>query len=330
MAMRARATTGAVAVSVSLLASAAQAETIAVEGYFPATSDAGIELEVIGIDPLDGGQGSKLGFALKRALEQVRVDGETWFDIPASRNAAVDAVIQGAADDQSSITEIEDKEVRSCVRKDEDKKCIRYKTTFYACSRYTVSLYPDIELVSREGEVLYSARDEMTRSRDHCTDESSRPSQRAMLDDLVDSFAGRVRRALAPRFHRADYRILERRKGLEKADRKAFKDAIKMTKSNEDAACEAFNALEPANPAQASVLYNIALCHERFGEYEAARATYERALAAEPDKPMTLEAFSRVDGWMRGREQLAMRAEIMAARYADAAANDQPMTEADE
>nr|WP_298926996.1 tetratricopeptide repeat protein [uncultured Erythrobacter sp.] len=295
----------------------AHAETISVAGHLPASSDAGLELEVIAIDPLDGNQGGKLGFELKKTLERARVDDDRWFDIAPGRSTPVDAVIQGSADSQSSITQLDDKEVRSCEKKNEDKKCIRYKTTYYDCNRFEVSLYPDIELVGRDGAVLYYERDELTRSEDHCDDSGSRPSRSEMTNGLVRSFAGRVRRALAPRNYSQDYRILERRKGLEKADRNAFKKAVKLTKTNEDAACDAFKAIEINAPTQPSVLFNVALCHERYGEYDLAREAYQRALDASPDKPMTLEAFDRVDNWERGRNQVAMRAEIMAARYAE-------------
>ncbi|MCK0128663.1 tetratricopeptide repeat protein [Erythrobacter sp. F6033] len=310
---------GAAALAAMMTTGLAQAETISVEGYLPASSDAGIELEVIAVDPLDGNQGGKLGFELKKVLERAGVDNNRWFDVAPGRNTPVDAVIQGSADSQSSITQLEDKEVRSCEKKNEDKKCILYKTTYYDCNRFEVSLYPDIELVGRDGEVLYYERDELSRTEDHCDDSGSRPSRSEMTNGLVRSFANRVRRALAPRTYRQDYRILERRKGLEKADRNAFKAAVKLTKSNEDAACEAFKAIELHAPDHASVLFNVALCYERFGDYDMARETYQRALNASPDKPMTLEAFDRVDSWERGRNQVAMRAEIIAARYAEPA-----------
>ncbi|MBV7259702.1 tetratricopeptide repeat protein [Erythrobacter crassostreae] len=308
-----RIASGAAVLGAAFAATFAHAETISVEGYLPASSDAGIELEVIAVDPLDGNQGGKLGFELKKALERAGVDNNRWFDVAPGRDTPVDAVFQGSADSQSSITQLEDKEVRSCEKKNEDKKCIRYKTTYYDCNRFEVSLYPDIELVSREGEVLYYERDELTRTEDHCDDSGSRPSRSEMASGLVRSFAGRVRRALAPRNYRQDYRILERRKGLEKADRHAFKAAVKLTKIDEDAACEAFKAIELSAPDQASVLFNVALCHERFGDYDMARETYQRALDASPDKPMTLEAFDRVDNWQQGLNQVNMRAEIMAA-----------------
>lgn len=295
----------------------AHAETISVEGYLPAATDAGLRLEVIAVDPIDGNQGAKLGFELKQALERAHVDGEAWFDVAPGSNTPVDAIIQGAADSQSSITQLDDKEVRSCKKKDDDGDCVRYETIIYECNRFEVSLYPDIELVSREGEVLYYERDELSRVVDHCDDAGAGPSRSEMANGLIRSFADRVRRALAPRNYSQDYRILERRKGLGKGERNAFKRAVRLTKSDEDAACEAFRALEVTAPQQASVLYNVALCHERFGDYAMARQTYQRALDVSPDKPMTLEAFDRVDNWEQGRNQVFMRAEIMVARFSE-------------
>ncbi|TRD10423.1 hypothetical protein FGU71_00070 [Erythrobacter insulae] len=308
-----RKTAGLAMAGAMITGAAVHAETLKIEGHLPAASDAGVEHQIIAIDDLNGAQGAKLGFELKTALERIRVDGDLWFDVAAFGSPGVEAVIQGSGDLQSSVTDVDPKQVRTCETKDAEENCIKYKTTAYDCSRYEMSFFPDIELVARSGEVLYSARDTLKSSTLYCTDEAERPSHGAMANVLIQQFSDRVRDELAPRYLRADYRVLERRKGLSEPDRDAFKQALRLTKSNEDAACDAFRALDEKYPRQASVVFNVALCFERAGEYGMARETYQRALNAEPNKPMTLEAMARVDNWERGEDQLNRRAAFLAA-----------------
>ncbi len=308
---------GALCAGLALAATSVHAETLTVGAHLPASTDAGLEIETISVDTLSGSKGAQLAFELKDALQKARAQNETWFEVVAIGATSVDAVIQGSAGIESSVIELEPKGERKCAKKDEDKKCIRYKTTYYDCSRTEVSFYPDIEIIGRDGAILYAARDEISRSKEVCADTGSPPSISEMSESLVSGFAWRVRTALAPRFLEREYRILERRKGLEKADRKAFKQAVKLTKSDQDAACDAFKSLEASNPQHVSVLFNVAICHERNGEFALSLETLQRALAVEPQKLMALESVDRVDGWMRAEDQLAARVEILNRRYAD-------------
>ena len=297
-------------------ATPAIAETINSGGYYPANSDAGLGLETIVVESIDGDEGAQATFELKRALDGLQIDGEQWFEVVPVDFEAADAFIRGSAETSSSVTDLEDKKVTTCVEKDDDGKCLRNKVSFYSCSRYSVTFYPDIEILRPDGSVLYSMRDEDRSSADYCNDEDSRPSLQRMGDRLVENFASQVRHSLAPRFRRSDYRVLERRKGLEKADRKLFKQALKLTKSDEDAACEVFKGLEANNPQQVSVLFNIGLCHEAAGDYALAEEFYQRALDVEPNKWETAEAMKRIDQQNAAEEQFAARAEILQARYA--------------
>ncbi|MEL7190575.1 MAG: hypothetical protein AAGK17_13560 [Pseudomonadota bacterium] len=306
----------------------AQAETLRLGAHLPAGTDAALDVEAIAVDDLGGSKGSQLAFELKEVLQKARVHDEPWFDVIAIGAGPVDAVIQGGANVDASVIELEPKRERKCDEKDDDGKCIRYRTDVYECTRTEVTFYPDIEVVGQKGRLLYASRDAISREKEICADFGPPPSIREMTDGLVGSFAWRVRNALAPRYYERDYRILERRKGLEKADRKAFKAAVKLTKSDEDAACEAFKALEVNNPTQVSVLFNSAMCHERAGDFDASLAVLERALAVEPKKLMALESVDRVEGWIKAEEQLAKRADILTQRYAAAlAAQPTPQSE---
>lgn len=310
----------ALAASIALTGTHAAAEVIAADGFSPATSDAGLGVETISVEPFDGSDGSKVAFELKEALDGLRLDDEQWFEIVPSTAEFVDATFSGSADSNSSVTEQDDKRVTTCAEKDDDGDCIRNKVSYYSCSTYEVSLRYDVELVGSEGQVLYSVRDEDSSSRDYCTDEDSRPSIQRMRDRLAASFATRTRWALAPRYFRSDYRLLERRKGLEKADRKLFKQGLKLTKSDASAACEVFKGLEANNPQQVSVLFNIGLCHESRRDFALAETYYARAESIEPGKWMTNDSLERVAKRIEAESQFARRSEILTSRYAEAEA----------
>ncbi len=318
---------GVAAVSVGLIGTNAAAEVIAAGGYSPATSDAGLGIETIAVERMDGTEGSKVAFELKEALDGLRLDDEQWFEIVPTSAEYFDATFRGSADSNSSITELDDKKVTTCAEKDDDGDCIRNKVSYYSCSSYEVSLRYDIELIGSDGLVLYSVRDEDSSSTDYCTDEDSRPSIQRMTDRLAEALATRTRWALAPRFFRSDYRLLERRKGLEKADRKLFKQGLKLTKSNVEAACEVFEGLEATNPQHVSVLFNIGLCHESRRDFALAETYYARAESIEPGKWMTSESLERVAKRIRAEEQFARRKDILDLRYAEAEEAEQASSE---
>ncbi|KWV92698.1 tetratricopeptide repeat protein [Erythrobacter sp. YT30] len=310
-----------VALAATLYAGTAHAETLRVGAHLPATTDAGLNIETIAVDELRGAKGSQLAFELKETLGQTRVEGEPWFEIVPMNTSAVNAVIQGSASFQGSVVELQPKEVRECEEKNDDDQCVRYRTDIYECTRTEVSLYPDIEVIGEDGYVIHAVRDELRRAIDSCADAGASPSVNAMGDELIGNFVWQVRTALAPRYLQRDYRILERRKGLRKEDRKAFKAAVKLTKTDENDACDAFKELEANNPAQVSVLFNIAMCQEREGDYSASLATLDRALAVEPKKLMALESVDRVRAWMKAERQLREREANMLARYSEPAPN---------
>ncbi len=312
---------GAVVGSMGLISTSATAEVIAADGFSPASSDAGLAIETIAVERMDGTEGSKVAFELKEAIDGLRLDDEQWFEIVPTSAEYVDATFRGSADSSSSITELDDKKVTTCAEKDDDGDCIRNKVSYYSCSSYEVSLRYDIELIGSDGLVLYSVRDEDSSSTDYCADEESRPSVQRMTDRLAGALATRTRWALAPRYFRSDYRLLERRKGLEKADRKLFKQGLKLTKSDAAAACEVFEGLEANNPQQDSVLFNIGLCHESRRDFALAKTYYQRAENIEPGKWMTAESLERVANRIEAEAQFARRKDFLESRYAEAPAS---------
>lgn len=88
--------------------------------------------------------------------------------------------------------------------------------------------------------------------------------------------------------------------GFVRADRNPFRDAVKLTDDDPDAACRAFAALEATNPEHLSVLFNIGLCWEASKQYERAAEYYRKALSVDADHDYPQRGMSRVRSFLRG------------------------------
>ncbi len=115
---------------------------------------------------------------------------------------------------------------------------------------------------------------------------------------------------LAP--HAEDYkvRVREERDGLPPEVARQFKDAVRLTKHDEPAACAAFAAIDRAVPDQGSTTFNLALCAEQAGRYAEAADRYARARLFAPDAGGAVtKGLERVARLAAGREDVAtMRA----------------------
>ena len=199
-----------------------------------------------------------------------------------------------------------DKEVKSCLEED-DGKCVRHRTTFIPCRSTTVQIFPDIRLHDAEGNELFKYATRSFVSEDYCEDDSDPPTVSDLLTRVKRNVARYIRYDLAPYERSLDIRILERRKGMAKADRRPFKDAVRMTKHDPLAACLAFEALEANNAEQASVLFNIGVCKEGEGALDAAESYYMRTVANLGEKSYTSEALERIGERRKAVEQLGTR-----------------------
>ncbi len=322
-------TRGLVAATAGFCASTASAEVLPVSGVYPAGTDKAIGVETIAIEAFTGSHGPSLQFDIKDELESVRIEGENWFYVVPTVGDDVQAVMRGTASHESFEERIEDKEVTKCIKKDEDKKCIARRTTYIPCRKLTVRLFPDIRLTAINGQELYSYSSQQTIEKEFCKDQSKVPSVNGLLTPLRNRVKYGIRRALAPIDRNEEIRVLESRKGLAKSDRKPFKAAVKLTKSDVAASCEAFAALETSNPSHVSVLFNIGLCHEGEGDLDMAAAYYDRALAVEPDKDAPQAGLNRIARRERADMQLAMRAERLGDNSPGLAELDDPATESE-
>ena len=305
----------------------ALAEVLTVEGVYPARTAGAVEVEEITVERFGGDVGEQLAIAITDRLEDVRLDSQPYFTIKSATGGGntyhiygaagaapeqalsgpVGATLRGTASGEvSEVRDGSEKRTR-CVRRDDNKKCIEETVDVFRCRKMTVRFSPSLRLIAREGGTLYAADDDLVQSQRYCANDKSEPSPARMMDSMVDEFAQRVRYDLAPEFRREDVRIMESRKGLANADSSAFRETVRLTKSDQAAACAQFEAMLPSYPDHASLLFNAGLCAERDGRLEEAADLYQRTRMTADGRAYAQAGLDRVASRMRAERQLDRR-----------------------
>lgn len=308
-----------------LWATAAQAETLPVEGIYAAGTDAPSRARSIAIAGFAGRGGERLAFAIDSALRGAVVEGRPWFELtfsepprgtaytydrdadPAAYRGGADAVLRGIAEVEWRDREDGTKQVEECAARDDRGKCTEKTKVDVPCRAREVTLRPEVRLVSREGDLLYGKGDQLTTSSRFCKDEKgSGPSVDSMVEELAHQFADAVRFDLAPVQRYETIRVLESREGMSKPDQNAFKAALRLTKNDPAGACRAFEALEASNPQSVTILFNLGLCREGEGDLETAERLYRDALAISPRKLEPQDGLARIASRQRAEQQLSI------------------------
>lgn len=311
-------------VAAVLASSAVQAETLPVAGIYAAEADAPSQAQTIALSSFDGRWGERVAFAIEDALRGAVIEGRPYYAVsyagpsgggsfrydrdadPVAGRGGADAVMRGIADAEVRNVADGTKDVEECARRDDRDKCIEKKTVTYPCRLRTIELRPEVRLVAREGDLLYAKGDTLIASQRFCEDEDRPPAIENVVKDLAYGFAAGVRNDLAPSYRSEGIRILESRDGIAKPDHNAFRAAVRLTKTDPDGACRAFAALEPGNPRDISILFNLGLCHESKGELEAAAQQYETVLAIKPGKIEAEDGLRRLASRSRALQQLSI------------------------
>ncbi len=305
---------------------AARAETLPVAGIYAAGADAPSRVRSIAIADFSGRGGERLAFAIDAALRGAVIEGRPWFALTftapafgdsytfdggaspgAPARGGADAVMRGIGAVQWRDVESGTKEVEECAAR-ANGQCTEKKKVTYTCQSREVTLRPEVRLVSREGELLYAKGDTLVVSRRFCKDEKGTPAVDSMVEELAGRFAQAVRHDLAPEHRLENIRLLESRSGIAKADHAAFRNALRLTKTDVVAACDAFAALEEGNPQDITILFDIGLCHESAGDLAAAADHYEAVLALRRGKIEAVEGLARIESRLRAERQRGLRA----------------------
>jgi tetratricopeptide (TPR) repeat protein len=282
----------------------ASAETLTVEGIYPAGNSDAAALQSIAVERLGGPDGGTLSTLIGDRLRSARVNGESWFTVySGSIVTEAEAALSGFVNTDVRIDESYDKEVKSCVRRDENRKCIERVTDKVPCDRARIRVSPSLRLVARDGQLLHSGSFEVTREVRFCADENQ-PSFDPLIDQALAEAADRTRYEFAPEQRREAIRVFESRKGMERDAGKQFREAVRLTKRDENAACDAFASLESTIGGHRSLLYNLGLCAEAAGEFDSAISYYDRSLQIEGDRSYAQAGLNRIAERILALEQI--------------------------
>lgn len=309
----------------ALACSGVRAETLPVEGLYAAGADAPSRARSIAIAGFAGRGGERVAFAIDGALRAAVVEGRPYFQMtmsdslfgesyrydrdadPASRRGGVDAVMRGIAEVEVRDIDSGQKEVEECAVRDNRGKCTEKKKVTYPCRARNVTMRPEVRLVARDGDLLYAKGDVLTLQRRFCRDEQVTPSVDEMVTEMAGRFAAALRLDLAPIFRAEGIRLLESRRGIVKSDHDAFRNALRLTRNDVAAACDAFAALEANNPRDITVLFNIGLCYESADNLESAAELYQTVLTISPRKVEPQQGLARIASRIRAQAQLGLR-----------------------
>jgi hypothetical protein len=279
------------------LAAPATAETLPIQAADPAAVDV-TDLLRISVERFEGEDGTAFAQALEAELADASFRGGPFYRVVAPESGApTDALVTGTV--RSSVEEVPVSEKRKrCTEYDatDKKKCIKEIDVDIRCRRRTASVATTVRLVVMEdGSIGYTrplnARDQLT----YCPDRSAPQSVEDYFLSTIRSQARAVRRDLAPRDYAIDVRVDESTKGLTKPAQAAFKTAVRLTKTDPNGACRAWEALARDVEPTAALAFNLGLCDEMEGDLDAAAGWYGAAQRLGSRGSAVPEALARVD-----------------------------------
>jgi len=286
------------------LAPPAAAETLTIDGSDPASANVN-DLFRISVERFEGSDGGAFAQALEAALAEARFDGRPYYRIVAPESGAPsDGLLTGTV--RTGVDEVRVTEKRKrCVEEDpaDKKKCLKEVDVDIRCHRRTITVATTARLVALDdGSIRYTralnARDQQV----YCPDRAASQSAEEYVDEAILNQVQAVRRDVAPREYSLDVRVDESTKGLAKPAQIAFKNAVRLTKSNQPAACAAWTALTRDAEPTAPLAFNLGLCAEMQGDFFAAIDWYGEARRQGSRSGAIAEGLERIE---RNRRALA-------------------------
>lgn len=290
---------GAIALA-ALAAGAANAEVLEITGEFAAPSREASLLRSLSVDRIDGQDGA----ALERAIEQA-LSG-THFDLMGG--GAGEGSLSGGVTTGVDERPYKSREKR-CVEKDSanQNKCIREAEVDVRCRRRIINVKADLRIVrARDARIVYSTSKPFAQESSWCEGQEPPAPAEEVIADAVRSLAYQVRSDIAPTVSTYRIRVRESDKGMSKGQGKRFKELIKLTKRDPRSACAGWAALAAEVPNHPSLSFDLGLCAEQTGDYQAALDFYraaQRAGAVEGG-----EGTDRALRLIAGKEDAAIRA----------------------
>lgn len=297
----------AAALAISI-AAPVSAETLPIEGVYPAGNDQMAALNSIAIGPFGGEEGQSLAIELEQNLSNARVRGAPYFSIvPFRGKGGADGTIGGTANSRlESHSEIAVRRV--CAYEDNNGKCKQWRQVRISCDRRIVTLNYTVTVEGRRRERVFGVSKTAVNSMLICPDSGEAPAVDVVVGHLVSGVAAELRLQFAPLETREDIRVKEGTEGLQNNAKKRFKEGIKATKRNVASACEIWTEVDQLVPNHAPTLFNLGLCAESRRDYNAAEAFYQRVADLNRTERYAVEAIERLNRRRHAERQLATQA----------------------
>ncbi|WP_447763126.1 hypothetical protein [Sphingopyxis panaciterrae] len=295
------------------LAAPSAAEVLTIEGSEPASANAN-DLSRVAVERFEGRDGARFAQALEAELGAAQFGGQPYFRIVAPESGApIDALVTGTVRSNAEETPVTETRKR-CVEQDPDnkKKCLNEKEVDIRCRRRVATVATTVRLVAiADGSVRYSrplnARDEIT----YCPDRTASRTVEQFVTATLKSQVQAIRNDLAPRGYAIEVRVDEDRKGLTKPAQEAFKEAIRQTKTYPPAACATWTALTRDVEPTAALAFNLGLCAEMQGDFDAAIDWYGEAQRQGSRSNAISEATARIERHRRALADWDARKRLM-------------------
>lgn len=282
-----------------------KAETLPIEGVYPAGSDQLAVLNSLAIGPFARQDGQALAIELEQRLANVQVRGVPYFTIvPFRAKGGADGTITGSA--ASSVeTRREQVRDRECAYEDDKGKCKQWRNVTITCTRRIVTLSYTVQVEGRRRERIYGVATNAAESLLLCPNSGDAPPVEAAVGYLISKVATELRLQFAPLEIRDEIRVKEGTDGLQNNAKKKFKDGIRLTKRNVTSACTVWGEVDQLVPDHAPTLFNLGLCAESRRDYNAAETLYRRVFELNRSERYANEAIERLNRRRQAERQIA-------------------------
>ncbi len=207
-------------------------------------------------------------------------------------------------------------------------RCVSYHTVYYTikntripvqvCTAWqnypvgctkrvaTFSLVPKLIDVET-GRILYSNSISHTVSDSACTDKRPVADSLTLLNNAKAAVKNEFRSDVAPYKTNVTLELADSTDDIPTDEaKKKFKSGLRFARANRmDRACEFWKDASALSPKSFSILYNLGICAELYGQLEQALETFNKAdrLLEKPDKRVS-EAISRVSSSIEKQKRL--------------------------
>ncbi|WP_339747099.1 hypothetical protein [uncultured Maricaulis sp.] len=258
------------------------ATTVPVSVVVPARFPDAPLLRTVYVGDLQGHGGIAVRDALETRLSRHTLDGRLFFTTVRDQRRA-DGLYGGRMIDARSNEEYYETTQSVCVRSGDDL-CASRVNRQVTCTRYSIDLAAQVELIdARSGHIVYS-RDHRNRAQDSWCPGQERGRTYDQLEyEAAQGIAGAVLLDVAPHNQQFTASFFTNSDTVSEASRPTFEQATDLAQN--DAAydaCQQWSALEPAEPNSAGLLLNLGICSELVGDTNAAENYYYRVMELDP------------------------------------------------